>query len=323
MQKLALSHYFSRAIKRVLPHHCPLCNGVQALGKNTVQPSSSSLRYQRYSHGLNSQYSLITNSPLNANSRLSPLAQFVNKREHGHSYFCEQCFDSLPTIAYSCDICDLPLAHTEAHSATKPLQARPYLHLDKSLCPECQSHNPAFDRVICAYQYDPVIASIISKFKQHGDIHCGTALSRGLIDRLWLEPAAQSATADATKPSTSYLQSFDALVPVPIHWRTKLKRGFNQSEWIASTIAQYSKTKILNLLKKSALSPEQKKLNRKQRETNVKASIQAKRYVGIPKRIALIDDVVTTGATANSIANHLKNLGAERVDVWALARTPK
>tara|TARA_B100000767_G_scaffold5745_1_gene5525 strand:- start:68 stop:565 length:498 start_codon:yes stop_codon:yes gene_type:complete len=128
----------------------------------------------------------------------------------------------------------------------------------------------------------------------------------------------------------------EVLISVPLHWRTMFKRGFNQTDGIAIALAKYfNSIKVFNNLcpRQSYSSPQHLKTNR-QRIKNMFHAIAIRlarpRYLkstslSLPilenKTIAIIDDVVTTGATASALAAVLTDAGAKYVDVWALVRT--
>ena len=128
----------------------------------------------------------------------------------------------------------------------------------------------------------------------------------------------------------------EIIIPVPLHWRTMLKRGFNQTDGIALALTQYlTPIEICNnLCVRQVHSTPQHLKTKKQRfkgmqnvfaimpgkETPFDKNAGALRALE-DKTVAIIDDVVTTGATSGALATVLINAGAKYVDVWALART--
>ena len=128
----------------------------------------------------------------------------------------------------------------------------------------------------------------------------------------------------------------EMIIPVPLHWRAMLKRGFNQTDGIALALAQYlTPIEICNnLCIRQFHSTPQHLKTKKQRfkgmqnvfaimpqgETSSEKNSGALRALE-GKTVAIIDDVVTTGATSGALATVLINAGAKYVDVWALART--
>lgn len=116
----------------------------------------------------------------------------------------------------------------------------------------------------------------------------------------------------------------DCLVPMPIHRRRLSERGFNQSAILASRLSKFSLLPVENVLIRHKDTPPMAGLTGKQRRANVAGAFQvpdAKRVLG--KRILLIDDVLTTGASANACALTLKRAGASSVAILALARADR
>ena len=115
---------------------------------------------------------------------------------------------------------------------------------------------------------------------------------------------------------------FDGLVPVPVHPARKRKRGFNQAEEIAQTLGELTGIPCDNtLLQRIKATPQQTTLSAGQRRRNLRGAFRIRPHHY--RHVALLDDVVTTGATAESLARLLIKAGARRVDVYCLARTPK
>jgi len=112
-----------------------------------------------------------------------------------------------------------------------------------------------------------------------------------------------------------------ALIPVPISTLKRLKKGYNQTEMLAVFLSNSLNIKIENqLVTKTRDTTAQAQLNAKERKKNLNAafSVVNNNY----KHLAIVDDVMTTGATAAEIAKVLKAAGVEQVDLWVLARTP-
>jgi competence protein ComFC len=113
------------------------------------------------------------------------------------------------------------------------------------------------------------------------------------------------------------------LVPIPIHWRRRLERGFNQSEWLCKEINNSQKNiKFEKILKRVIYSQKQSWNNRAARQKNInsvfKVKIKFKKYL-IGKKILLIDDVVTTGATLKEARQEILIHGATSVRALTIA----
>jgi ComF family protein len=167
-------------------------------------------------------------------------------------------------------------------------------------------HKPAFDRSVCAFVYNRDFADILARFKESGDHHAGRVLSEILLESITNENAQTR---------------IDAIVPVPMHWSRYWSRNFNHSKHIAKHLGRALKRPIYCKVKKTDRTKDQKKLNKQQREGNLESSFLVQDKEIAYKRLAIVDDVITTGATANMLSRFLKQAGADYIEVWALART--
>ncbi|GAX62065.1 amidophosphoribosyltransferase [Candidatus Scalindua japonica] len=115
----------------------------------------------------------------------------------------------------------------------------------------------------------------------------------------------------------------DLIVPVPLHWKKKQERGFNQSELMAKEISKKLSIPIsINNLHRVKNTLSQTQLSRSQRQKNVKDAFKIKNpEIFIKKNVLLVDDVLTTGITASECAKSLKNTGTSKVFLIALARS--
>jgi ComF family protein len=116
-------------------------------------------------------------------------------------------------------------------------------------------------------------------------------------------------------------ERFDCIVPVPLHWLREWKRGFNQSDLLARGLSRRSEIPVVKALKRSRSTKTQAGLSNHARRRNVTNAFRARPVEG--KRILLIDDVMTTGATATACALALKRAGAARVAVLTVARADR
>ena len=176
------------------------------------------------------------------------------------------------------------------------------------LCLGCRLRPPAFDRLLVDHAYRPgsVLARLLALWKYQGDPSAGRAL-REVFRR-------------CMKPSRVY---HDLIVPVPLHPRRLAQRGFNQSQMLARALvlgrkdAPVLETRILG--KKRRTTP-QALLPRRLRGRDLTREYLARGTLS-GQRVLLVDDILTTGATADACARSLKAVGAQRVDVMILART--
>jgi len=112
------------------------------------------------------------------------------------------------------------------------------------------------------------------------------------------------------------------LVPVPLHRRRLRQRGFNQALEIARPLQARGYRIDARCCRRARYTPPQSKLPAKTRRHNLRNAFKVRHEV-LGQRIVLIDDVFTTGATLNALADALKRAGAARVEAWVIARTPE
>lgn len=119
-------------------------------------------------------------------------------------------------------------------------------------------------------------------------------------------------------------QKFDVVLAMPMHWRKKWERGFNQAELLAKPVARHLGLPLSNYLQRPRYTKSQAGLNERERRENLRGSFRVKRpekLVG--QRVLLIDDVFTTGATLRAAAASLKQAGAKNVSALTLARVDR
>ena len=133
------------------------------------------------------------------------------------------------------------------------------------------------------------------------------------------------------KPLGRYLEqalpreeSFDVIVPMPLHWRKRWQRGFNQAALLAREVSRRTHVPVMHAIRRVKFTSAQAGLTNAKRRLNVSGAFEArgKRRVD-GKRVLLVDDVMTTGATAASCARALKMAGARQVVLLTLARADR
>lgn len=117
---------------------------------------------------------------------------------------------------------------------------------------------------------------------------------------------------------------YDAIVPVPLHWKRRWRRGFNQSELLAKELSRRRRMPVVKALRRVRPTANQAGLTSAARRRNIAGAFQAKPGANLRgKRVLLIDDVFTTGATASACAAALKRAGAASVSLLTLARADR
>lgn len=179
---------------------------------------------------------------------------------------------------------------------------------DQPLCGSCVREPPPFERTITALDYAAPWDGLIRHFKFHGQPELATPLARLLRDAL--DHAAGS------------LPPPDLVLPAPLSDARLRERGFNQSWEIARRLGVRADPALLLRIRDT---PHQADLPLDRRVANVRGAfaVEPLRRREIEGRsIALVDDVLTTGATAAEMTRTLLDAGAARVQLWVLARTP-
>jgi ComF family protein len=166
---------------------------------------------------------------------------------------------------------------------------------------------PAYERARAAVRYDDVARALVHAYKYGDRLDLAPLIGR------WMARAGRELLVDA-----------DALVPVPLHWRRLWARRFNQSAALAGEISQIAKVPVAyDVLRRVRATVQQVGLSKSERADNVqgafRVSDQGKAEVA-GRRLVLIDDVLTSGATADTCARVLLRAGATRVDVLVFAR---
>ena len=177
-------------------------------------------------------------------------------------------------------------------------------------CALCRSGLRGFDAAYCYGAYEGGLRELIHLFK-YGRVR---TLAGPLGGLLWKALARD--------------ESWDLITAVPLHWRRRWRRGFNQSELLARELARRSGIPHAALLKRLRSTPAQAGLSNQKRRQNVVSAFACRRsalrgQMLKDKRVLLIDDVLTTGATAAACARALKKGGAARVGALTLARVDR
>lgn len=214
--------------------------------------------------------------------------------EHAGLPLCTGCDDDLPWLGGHCAICALPLS---AAGLT---------------CGHCLRRAPAFQRVETPLRYGFPVDALITRFKHQANAPLGRLLGQ-LLERHLLHAYEDG------------LPRPDRLIPVPLSRQRERRRGFNQAQLLAGWLAAPLKLPVDNrILRRTQDTPAQQDLDAATRKRNLRnAFALAPGAAAEGLHLALVDDVLTTGATAENIARLLSRAGARRVDVYCLARTPR
>jgi ComF family protein len=205
----------------------------------------------------------------------------------GHPDCCPACRSQLPPAEPACRRCALVLPR------------------EVERCGHCISAAPAFDAAHAGFAYGPPIASLVQRFKFSRDLAAGRVLAMLL--------AGQLARRGVPRP--------DLMIPVPLNWRRRWRRGFNQAELLCRDLSRhFGGLPWCDALIRQRATPAQSALPAGKRRGNVRGAFALRPLPPGVHTVALVDDVMTTGATLAECARVLKKSGVARVEVWVVAR---
>ncbi len=201
---------------------------------------------------------------------------------------CRACLADLPWIAVPCARCGLPLETA-------------------GLCGRCARVPPPVDRTIAALEFRGSARALVHGLKFRGELPLarplGAALARAVAEQQGVTP--------------------DRVIPVPLHARRLRQRGFNQAVEVSRVVGERLRLDVVRsggaVRNRSTVSQTELE-NARARQRNVAGVFHVERRVVAGRRIALVDDVMTTGATLYELARAVRAAGATRVEAWVCCR---
>ncbi len=214
----------------------------------------------------------------------------------GEHFICPECDKKIKRIAEPyCKRCGRPLPPGVRETAD---------------CRECREAKMKFDVCRSVFQYQPPVDELVRKFKFSRNFAAGRRLMDGACEIALSDP--------------EYFAGFDAsagIVPVPLHPFRYIRRGFNQSEYFSEGFSRMWSVEIMPCLIRRRHTRPQSLLPLKERAKNVRGAFSVRKNTALSgKRIILVDDVMTTGATIRECSRILKEAGAGEVYVLTIAR---
>ncbi|MDA0130331.1 phosphoribosyltransferase family protein [Vibrio sp. MarTm2] len=219
--------------------------------------------------------------------------------------------DLLPV---QCEVCGLRVVgeqklswlceHCLAYFAPQPRCQRCGLPTvsDVLECGRCLTSPPLWSKLYCVGDYQAPLSRYVHQLKYER--------------QFWVaEKLAELFVPTVSDPAP-------LITSVPLHWRRHAYRGFNQSELLAMAIARQLKVMHSPLFKRIRATSPQKGKNRQQRMANLHQVFTLKGGVAA-KRVAIVDDVLTTGSTVHHLCKLLLDAGVESVDIYTICRTPE
>jgi ComF family protein len=199
--------------------------------------------------------------------------------------WCKACDDALPYLdAPHCPVCSLPSPTGEP-------------------CGKCLKHPPLFSRTTSVFTYTFPLDKLILAMKYGGQLTLADAFAKKLVKHIGTH----------TLP--------DYVIPMPLHPIKLRERGFNQSLLLATTIARQLNMVLLpDCCQRIRNTSSQSSLAWKERDKNVRNAFRCDIDLS-GKHVALVDDVLTTGASLNALAAATRQKGAKEISAWVVART--
>jgi ComF family protein len=207
--------------------------------------------------------------------------------------FCSACKEKINFITGNiCHICGTTFPDSPAES---------------HLCGDCLEAKPYFSYARAIFSYENIILNAIHQFKYKSNISAGEILA--------------SFMAGFSFPDIDFTD-YSLIIPVPLHVKRLRERGFNQSLILARALGEKKQIPVdFSALKRHKFTLTQTGSNKKERKQNIKGAFEVSdKKIIAGKNIILIDDVCTTGATANECAKTMIKAGARKVSVLTLAR---
>lgn len=211
---------------------------------------------------------------------------------------CRECEEALDVNAGACPRCAAPFAAPRDAAASEDATG---------VCGTCLASPPPWRRTVAPFAYSAPLSRIVTGLKS------GNGLLEARVLGALLLPFVRQRYADEALP--------EALLPVPMTWRRRWQRGYNQAELLGRELGRaLERPQLRNRLVRVKHAPPQRSLPRAARLRNLRGAFRVKGPLGA-RRVALVDDVTTTGATVRAAASALLAAGASEVDVWTVAKT--
>jgi ComF family protein len=214
-----------------------------------------------------------------------PQACALCRADSGDALLCTACRAGLPHVVAACPRCALPSS-------------------GGLVCGACLATPPPYAAAFAAWAYAFPADRLLQTFKYRGELALAEPLAQALCSAL--------AAREAAPP--------DRIVPIPLSPQRQRLRGFNHAREIARRVGRECGVPLADGLRRTRDTPPQAALRFADRAANVRGAFEANgNFAGLS--VAIVDDVMTTGATLAAAANALLDAGAHRVEAWAVART--
>lgn len=215
-----------------------------------------------------------------------PVCLLCGAPGEGTRDLCRGCLLDLPRSQLACERCAVPLPPGSS-----------------GVCGDCLARPPAYDRVLAPFHYEAPLDWLVPRLKFQARLSHARLLGQLL--------------AEYVIPRT---ERPDFILPVPLHRRRLRERGFNQALELARPVARTWGIPLRpEIAERTKATPPQMELNARERRRNLRGAFTVTRPLG-GVRVAVVDDVATTGATLEALAKALRRAGAAYIECWVVAR---
>lgn len=234
---------------------------------------------------VNLLYHLMVDKSAELLARLAPPRCLLCGGRTATQLLCDGCKQDLPWNDSACPGCAIP-------------------HPQNALCPVCARKPRAFDSAWAAFRMEGPIKPAIHGLKYHARFEQARCLGQLMSERLRQRSAPLP----------------ELILPVPLHWRRLMGRGYNQALELGRSVSQDCGIPLdATLLRQTRATPDQIGRRAAERRRNVRGAFECRADLS-GRHVALLDDVMTTGATLDELARCLRAAGACRIEAWAVAR---
>jgi ComF family protein len=186
-------------------------------------------------------------------------------------------------------------------------------------CGQCLQNSPLYHQSISAFHYEYPINVWMARYKYHRALELLSLMTHYLIRAIFERQQILKQTSSSTRSLMFFNEMPSLLIPIPLHYKKQAYRAFNQSRLIANLLSKHFNIPVIkNSVHRIKATPPQMRLTAKERQKNVKNIFKITQT--LPKNIAIIDDIMTTGETVTSLSQEALKNGAQNIQIWTLAR---
>ena len=218
---------------------------------------------------------------------------------------CTNCELVLKKNFHCCDICSLPLKEALSDYCGE--------QHDLIQCGVCQINTPPWNKAVATFLYEYPLDRLLIALKHKRQTGLAAVLAGLMARDISITYGFNEFDEPNSKP--------DCLIAVPLFPFREFSRGYNQASLIACELGRLMGIPVrLDLVHRIRHTPQQSRLSKKERKKNLLNAFRVNYRSHIPKYVAIIDDVMTTGSTVEAVTRELLKSGVKRVDVWCCAR---